>query len=216
VERLYRNSNLKSVSAQKELFLSPITFLPTAYPLGPLCCRSDCRRTRRPASQAPIEIPAPGAGATTTRARSPQALWVDSIPPPPYVRRSGRRATRVFAVPASSSFDPHPPPPLGLPPRKGGHRRSHDDDISLGSFIRQLLIQRVEGPSQDSGPTSGAKVQVRRRRHGRQPGIASRRSAKNPTSRRRNQHISSNHVGGSRRVGLCQSSKAGDRGQTVR
>jgi hypothetical protein len=94
VERLYRNSNLKSVSAQKELFLSPITFLPTAYPLGPLCCRSDCRRTRRPASQAPIEIPAPGAGATPPRALAPP-------------RRSGSTRSRRRRMYADLGAAPH-------------------------------------------------------------------------------------------------------------
>ncbi|PAN36540.1 hypothetical protein PAHAL_6G291100 [Panicum hallii] len=83
------------------------------------------------------QIPAPGGGVHHARSLSqPLFFSLDSLPPPPYADL-GAAAHAVPPSPPSSSSDPQqqPPPPLGLPPRKGAHRRSHSD-IPFGGFAQ--------------------------------------------------------------------------------
>ena len=83
------------------------------------------------------QIPAPGGGDHHARSLSqPLFFSLDPLPPPPYADL-GAAPHAVPPSPPSSSSDPQqqPPPPLGLPPRKGAHRRSHSD-IPFGGFAQ--------------------------------------------------------------------------------
>ncbi|ONM03555.1 DNA binding protein [Zea mays] len=69
------------------------------------------------------QIPSPGAGAHHARSLSqPLFFSLDSLPPPPYADLGAAPAVPPSPPPSTSD-----PPPLGLPPRRAGHRRSQSD-----------------------------------------------------------------------------------------
>jgi hypothetical protein len=111
----------------------PVPRSPTPLDLASAAAASGYRRlspSLRPPAHPQARLPSPygqipslGAGAHHARSLSqPLFFSLDSLPPPPYADLGATPAVPPSPPPSTSD-----PPPLGLPPRRAGHRRSQSD-----------------------------------------------------------------------------------------